>query len=231
LGVTGKLRGKTSIVPHGLNPRFNQMPKLQQPISDYSETHPYRIIYVSTIDQYKHQWNVVEAVAALRKEGFPIVLDLVGPAYPPALDKLNKSINLLDPERTWVKVGGAVPFEVLHDQYTKADLGIFASSCENMPNILLETMASGLPIACSNRGPMPEILGDAGIYFDPEKPSEIICALRKMIESPKLRAEFANLSHSYSVEYSWQRCADSTFEFLASFARQSKEYDLNFIGH
>ena len=57
----------------------------------------------------------------------------------------------------------------LHQKYLDADLGLFASSCENMPNILLETMGAGLPIACSNRQPMPEILKNGGEYFDPEK--------------------------------------------------------------
>ena len=35
-----------------------------------------------------------------------------------------------------------------------------------MPNTLVEAMASGLPIACSDRGPMPEVLGDGGVLFD-----------------------------------------------------------------
>ena len=49
-----------------------------------------------------------------------------------------------------------------------ANLFVFASSCENMPNTLVEAMAIGLPIACSDRGPMPEVLRDGGVYFDPE---------------------------------------------------------------
>jgi hypothetical protein len=62
--VTGnKLRGKTRIVPHGLNNRFMNKPKRQHGIADYDDIHPYRVLYVSIIDQYKHQWHVVEAVA------------------------------------------------------------------------------------------------------------------------------------------------------------------------
>ena len=216
LGVTGKLHSKTCIIPHGLNPRFKQAPKLQRAIADYDYANPYRVLYVSIIDQYKHQWHVAEAVAALRKQGFPIVLDLVGPAYPPALKRLNEVIARLDSDGAWVRYHGAIPFNELHLRYAQADLGLFASSCENMPNILLETMASGLPIACSNRGPMPEVLGTGGVYFDPEEPSEIARALRKMIESPQLRTELAQLSYQHAQQYSWQRCADETFKFLAA---------------
>ena len=221
LRVTGKLRGQTCIIPHGLNPRFNKAPKLQRAIAEYDDVHPYRVLYVSIIDQYKHQWHVVEAVAALRKQGLSIVLDLVGPSYPAALKRLNQTIDRLDVERRWVQYHEAIPFNELHLRYAEANLGLFASSCENMPNILLETMASGLPIACSNRGPMPEVLGQAGVLFNPEQPEDIARALRELIESPQTRTELARASYGRVQEYSWLRCADETFRFLARIARES----------
>jgi len=227
LRVTRRLRGQTCIVPHGLNPRFNKAPKLQRPSAEYDDAHPYRVLYVSIIDQYKHQWHVVEAVAALRKQGFPIVLDLVGPAYPPALKRLNQTIDRLDFERRWVHYHGAIPFNELHLRYAQADLGLFASSCENMPNILLETMASGLPIACSNRGPMPEVLGQAGVFFNPEQPKDIARALRELIESPQTRTKLANASFERVQAYSWLRCADETFRFLVGVIQQRKKEVVN----
>lgn len=226
LRVTGKLRGQTCIVPHGLNPRFNLLPKVQRSIADYDDANPYRVLYVSIIDQYKQQWHVVEAVATLRQQRLPIVLDLVGPSYPPALKRLREVIDRLDIDRLWVRYHGAIPFNELHHRYAQADLGLFASSCENMPNILLETMASGLPIACSNRGPMPEVLGSAGVYFDPERPEEIAGALRQLIESPQLRTEISQLSHQQARQYSWERCAGETFQFLSAVTQQKKYSDV-----
>lgn len=220
--VIGKLPDQPGIIPHGLHPRFNRPPKEQRPIADYDDEHPYRILYVSIIDQYKHQWQVVEAVAALRKQGLPVVLDLVGPAYPPALARLNETMARVDFERRWVHYHGAIPFHELHHHYAQADLGLFASSCENMPNILLENMASGLPIACSRRGPMPEVLGDAGVYFDPEQPDEIASAMRKLIDSPQLRTELAQASYQHAQQFSWQRCADETFRFLVAVRQRQK---------
>lgn len=222
LRVTGKLRGQTCIVPHGLNPRFNKAPKLQRTIAEYDDVRPYRVLYVSIIDQYKHQWHVVEAVATLRKQGFPIVLDLVGPAYPPALKRLNQTINCVDTERRWVHYHGTIPFNELHLRYAAADLGLFASSCENMPNILLETMASGLPIACSNRGPMSEVLGQTGVFFNPEQSEDIVRALRELIDSPEIRIELARASYERAQQYSWLRCADETFKFLFEVIQQRK---------
>jgi glycosyltransferase involved in cell wall biosynthesis len=223
LKVTGNLSGKTATIPHGLNPRFKFQPKKQRPIGEYTESNPFRLLYVSVIDQYKHQWNVVEAVYALRAAGLPVILELVGPAYPPALARLQTMIALLDPACHWVRYHGAVPYESLHLIYEDADIGIFASSCENMPNILIETMAAGLAVACSNRGPMPEVLGDTGLYFDPENPTDIAKAIQKLILSPELRGEKAKISFERAEQFSWGYCADRTFSFLTAIAhRESK---------
>lgn len=216
--VTGKLASKAATIPHGLNPRFQMMPRDQRQIGEYTESNPYRLLYVSIIDRYKHQWHVVEAVHALRAEGLSVVLELVGPAYPSALTRLQAAISQLDPEGRWVQYHGAVPYEALHQIYAQADLGVFASSCENMPIILLETMAAGLPVACSNRGPMPEVLGDAGLYFDPENPADIARIIRKLILSPEKRDEKAKASFERSRQYSWGRCAEETFAFLGGVA-------------
>jgi len=218
--VTGRLRGETAIIPHGLNPRFSVTPRLQRPLGDYSEASPFRLLYVSIIDQYKHQWKVAEAVHILREEGWPVCLELVGPAYPPALRRLLAVRSGLDPSERWLHYRGAVPYEELDQIYRRADLGIFASSCENMPIILLETMAAGLPVVCSSRGPMPEVLGEGGLYCDPEDPVAIADAIRTFIQSPVLRREKSVASFARSQQYSWESCADHTFAFLAGVARR-----------
>lgn len=219
LKVTGKLHAHIKIVAHGINPRFNKKPSKQRDINYYNAEHPYRVLYVSIIDEYKHQWHVVKAIATLRQQGLPIVLDLVGPANPQSLKKLNAEIK----SQPWVSYHGAIEFNLLHQQYAKADLGLFASSCENMPNILLEIMASGLPIACSNKQPMSSILGNAGVYFDPEKPEEIALALLTLIRSPSLRFGLAQASYARAQEYSWKRCANETFEFINEVIGKYKE--------
>ena len=220
LKVTGKLRGQINRIPHGLNVRFNRAPKEQFAISNYDHNNPYRILYVSNIELYKHQWNVVKAVANLRNLGLPVVLDLVGSAHQISLNRLNKDLDRLDLDRSWVNYKGPVVFNDLHKHYFQSDLGIFASSCENMPNSLLETMASGLPIACSNLGPMPEVLCNAGIFFNPEQTRSIAIALRDLINSPQLRTDLSQASFELSKQYSWKICADKTFEFLSNIAKQ-----------
>ena len=91
---------------------------------------------------------------------------------------------------------------------------VFPSTCENLPIILLEAMTAGLPIASSDRGPMPEVLKDAGLYFNPESVTSIKNCLRYMIENPNLLKSLSAKAKQYSQAYSWKKCADETFEFL-----------------
>lgn len=211
----GKFKGLTTVVPHGLSARFFIPPRLQKDICSYSFNKPYRLLYVSTIDEYKHQWNVVEAVAKLRQvTGFPLKLQLVGSFYPPALQKLYASFKYFDPVGDWVSHVQNVSYEKIHEIYKNSDAAIFASSCENMPNILLEYMASGLPIACSNKGPMQEILGEYGEYFDPIYPDSIFGAIHNLIESPLLRKKLAEGGFQRASLYSWSRCSSDTLDFF-----------------
>jgi glycosyltransferase involved in cell wall biosynthesis len=210
--------GNVSIIPHGTDDRFVTPAREQLPVSKYSIDRPFRVLYVSIVDVYKHQWHVAEAIAKLRANGVPVALDLVGPAYHPALRRLRAAIERIDSAEEFISYSGPVPHVDLPARYRAADACVFASSCENMPNILLEGMTSGLPIACSNRGPMPEVLGDAGVYFDPENPDDIARAIGTLIDAPELRVRLAKLSAKRAQNFSWQRCARETFTFLEGIA-------------
>jgi glycosyltransferase involved in cell wall biosynthesis len=218
--VTGPLQGKTAVVPHGIDTRFRLSPRPQRMPSQFSPSDPLRVVYVSTVEVFKHQWLVVEAVGRLRNEGLPIHLDLYGSARAGVLPRLTKAISRVDPQGEFVRYWGEMDYREIHKCYAAADVCVFASSCENMPNILIESMAAGLPIACSERGPMPEVLGDAGVYFDPEEPASIADAVRQLALDPGLRAEKAAAASHAASQFSWSRCADETFDFLASVAAQ-----------
>jgi glycosyltransferase involved in cell wall biosynthesis len=162
----------------------------------------------------------VSAVARLRRAGRPVILDLVGPAYRPSLRRLQKVIDQEDPRGEFVRYRGPIPFTELHHAYAEADVGIFASSCENQPIILLEGMAAGLPIVCSQRGPMPEVLGSAGMMFDPENAASITDAIDRLLHDPELRYRLALEAYRRTDGFTWQRTADQTLEFLAQVARE-----------
>ena len=219
-----KVPALISVIPHGVEERFRITPREQRPLSECSMAEPLRVLYVSIVDVYKHQGKVARAVHALRAAGLPIAIEFVGPAYPPALAPFQATLRELDPEGRALRYAGSVPFEKLHELHRDADLFVFASSCENMPNVLLEAMAAGLPIACSSRGPMPEVLGETGLCFDPERVDEIERTLRTLAEDPALRRRLALAASERARQFSWERCARETLAFIAHTGAETRAH-------
>jgi glycosyltransferase involved in cell wall biosynthesis len=218
--VAGLDRSRTALIPHGIGQQFFQAPRPQRPIQSYSREQPFRLLYVSTVDLYKHQWNVARAVSLLREQKYPIVLELVGPATGRGLQRLRATLAEVDPSGEFIHYLGAVGYEQQREIYARADLCVFASTCENLPIILLEGMAAGLPIASSRYEPMPEVLGEAGHYFDPETVEQIAAVIRELLQSAELRERSASEAFALAKQYSWTRCANQIFSFLADCAGQ-----------
>lgn len=223
LRSVGAITGLTTIIPHGISSRFRRPPRVQKPLEAFLPEHPFRWLYVSVIDLYKHQWRVAAAVSQLRKSGLPVSLDLIGGIKNKrAFVRLYQEMGQAEDAGDYLNYQGEISFNSLHANYQSADAFVFASSCENLPNILLEAMAAGLPVACSRRGPMPEVLGDAGVYFDPENVEDIQRAMRKLMQDSALRQSCANSAYEKAMSYSWEECAASTWSFLALVGKKWK---------
>ncbi len=216
------LRATTAVIPHGIESRFVLRPRPQRQVQNFLNK-PFQLLYVSIQMPYKHHIEVMQAVTKLRGEGVSVVLTMVGENSGPygkaVLDKRSE----LDPQGKFIKDLGHVDFARLHALYRSADAFVFASSCENLPNILIEAMAAGLPIASSDRGPMPDVLGDAGIYFDPEVPDSIADALRRLASDDVLRARLARSAWQESQAYSWEVCARDTLRFIVQVTKNNGE--------
>jgi len=216
----GGTSNPTALIPHGIEPRFLQSPRPQRQLAACSVGSPFRLLYVSILMPYKHQVEVARAASQLRVEGLPIEMRFIGAPCGDYGSAFKALLDGLDPNREFLLWSGSEPFDSVHDFYQSADIFVFASSCENLPNILVEAMAAGLPVASSDRGPMPEVLGEAGVYFDPEVPTAIADALRKLALDASLREKLAELAWRKAQAYSWERCASDTFAFIAQVAQQ-----------
>ncbi|MDD4490885.1 MAG: glycosyltransferase family 1 protein, partial [Paludibacter sp.] len=204
-----------AVIHHGISPRFQGEVSKQLSIENYSPDNNLKLLYVSTVHVYKHQWNVVDAVALLREKGYPVELDLVGGViFKPAGKKLEKTIQETDPQHKCIHYHGHVQYDKIDAFYKKADGIVYASTCENMPNILIESMASGLPIACSNKQPMPEFLKENGFYFNSKNVESIANAMEEMLLNPEKRESMAKRNFEEVKKYSWEITANETFSFL-----------------
>lgn len=200
------------VIPHGIEYKFKKKPNVQKDIQLYSKKNPYKLLYVSHIWPYKNHLNVVNAVHSLRCQGFPITIDLVGDYYKPSFKTLIKEIKKLDPNEDFIFYRGSS--NKIETFYHQSDGFIFASSCETYGQILTEAMMSSLPILCSNQSALPEILGDAGCYFDPEDLMNLTDTLKKFLLSKKLRTVIASRALKKIDHLNWNENAKKTFSFI-----------------
>lgn len=210
------------LIPHGISDHFRI--RAEESHKKKNSQEAFNLLYVSNTDFYKHQWHVVEAVEILRAQGHNVSLRLVGGGVGRPHKRLQEQIKSSDPCGKFIEALPFVPHEDIPTHHALADIFIFASSCENMPNTLIEAMAAGLPIASSNRGPMPEVLKDGGVYFDPENSQSIASALLELLVDDDLRVRLSNRAFELSSKYSWSRCAEQTWNFLGeTYAQVSNE--------
>jgi glycosyltransferase involved in cell wall biosynthesis len=218
----GEIKAPSVTIPHGNNSHYKKIDKSYLPISQYSVTRPFRILYVSIIDVYKHHFELMQAIKLLREEGYPVALDLIGACYKGMTKSFAKLRKELDPEDQFISYHGAVDHKKLTQYYRAADLGVWASSCETFGLILTEMMSCSLPIAASKGGPNDEILGEAGLYFNPEDPESIARSIKKYLDSETLRSEKSKQAFQKSQHHSWQACAKETFSFLEKVLKDNR---------
>jgi len=104
----------------------------------------------------------------------------------------------------------------LAEYYNNAAAFIYPSRYEGFGIPLLEAMSLGCPVICSNTGSMPEVVGNAGAYFDPESIDSIRDALEHVLQSNDQRQLLSQQGFKRSSQFSWERCATETLAIYRS---------------
>jgi glycosyltransferase involved in cell wall biosynthesis len=113
-----------------------------------------------------------------------------------------------------------IPYSMMPAIYQNALVNIFASECENCPNILLEALAAGRPVLSSSYPPMPEFAGTAAVYFDPRAPIQLAEALAATLDDPALMSEMARRAVERSRDFDWHATAKATWLAISEQCRQ-----------
>lgn len=172
-------------------------------------------LYVSKTDIYKHHLQVVEAYSFLSSEiRDSYLLILIGDNNNPEGRRVKKMVNDLGLS-TYVHFLGDVPYDELPNFYHNASVNIFASSCENCPNILLEMLAAGRPVLSSNIDPMPEFGGDDVLYFSPFDSKSLFDSLNSVIFDKALSARLSESALRRSLQFDWVRTATRTWSAIS----------------
>ena len=204
---------KSKIIYHGLNDKFHHPEQVDFDLTQFGLKEKAFYLYVSRLDVYKAQLELVEEWRKLRDGGFTYPLVLVGETNGQYGQKVFDRIKEYGLENM-VICTGAIPNDKLPGLYRQARALVFASSCECCPNILLEMMSAGRPVFSSSIPPMPEIGGDAVVYFDPYS----IGVLSSMIiEAESNFDEFekkGTLIRERSKSFDWNITVRRTLEYV-----------------
>jgi glycosyltransferase involved in cell wall biosynthesis len=225
-GYTAQLLKKAGInvpirvIPHGIPHNFELPVKEQLSPDAYSFEHPYRLLYVSSVDLYKHQWVVAAAVVHARRSGIPVELHIAGPVlYPLAAKKMNQALHEAGEHANAIIMHGAISYDDIREIYAGADMFVFSSTCESFGLTLLEAAKAGLPVLCYDYPPAREILADGAAWFQHIDAATIADAFKKLYENPDLRDKIARAGQERARLFSWEKCAQQTFQLLAETAQ------------
>lgn len=106
-----------------------------------------------------------------------------------------------------VKYIGIVKTDELPYLYSQAQFFVFPSLYEGFGLPVLEAMACGIPVISSNRASLPEVGGDAAIYFDPESESDLISKMNQLIQSPESFPSIIERGKKQVLKFSWDEYA------------------------
>jgi len=172
---------------------------------------PY-LLFVGRRDGYKNFSNLCYAYASSSRlvSDFDIVAFGGGTFNQNELELLAK----LSIEKNVIQLSG--PDSVLASYYANAELFIYPSLYEGFGIPPLEAMSYGCPVTCSNTSSIPEVVGDAGCYFDPESVISIIQAIEKVAYSLDYRLELRGKGLKRLALFSWEKCVNQTSQVYSS---------------
>jgi len=178
--------------------------------------------YLLSVGQFYPYKNIVELVIgfARARPALPpeLMLVLAGAEIEPTVAQAVRDAIAREQLQEHVKLLGQVRYEELPPLYAGAQMFLFPSSCENFPNILVEGLASGVPVLCSRLGPMPEVAGPGADYFDPFDPDDIAAAIVRVHRDPERQAALRKLGVEVAGRYSWDATARGLLDVFAAAA-------------
>jgi glycosyltransferase involved in cell wall biosynthesis len=179
---------------------------------------PY-LLSVSMIFEWKNFRNLIAAYDLLRqkrptREALVIAGRVGDRAVYAGLLRLIRQRKLTEHVHILTDVGD----DLLPGLYRQSRLYVFPSYFEGFGLTALEAMACGVPVAASNASVMPEVNGDAAVYFDPFDIYDTAAMIGRALDDEDLRGTLRNRGLARAQEFSWHRTARGTLEVLRAAA-------------
>lgn len=214
LKSVSSIRAKAiSVIPNGADlERFTGVSNTDRELvlTQYGLRKPY-ILYTARLEHPgKNHVRLLEAMSILKLcSNVKHNLVLVGSRWNGA-DFIDEKIAELGLEQSVIKTG-FVKNEDLPAIVANASVFVFPSLYEGFGIPLVEAMATGTPVCAGNVSSIPEVLGDAGMLFDPTDPQDMARVLQKLLESPELSEELISRGLQRASHFSWDKSATSLY--------------------
>jgi glycosyltransferase involved in cell wall biosynthesis len=165
------------------------------------------VLSLSAKRPHKNLARLLRALAAMDAAERP---SLVVPGYPTPheteLRQLAESLAI----HGLVHFPHWLPLADLEGLYALADAVVFPSLYEGFGLPVLEAMARGVPVACSNRSSLPEVAGDAALLFDPDDVQAIRLAIERLLHDRELASRLRGAGPARAATFTWRRTAELT---------------------
>lgn len=179
-----------------------------------------RILSIGTADARKNLGILPEVMREVRKSVPEVVLVRVGAALPaPITSRLEKEMPLSQILELGSLFGKRGEADLLAGIYQQSDLLLFPSLLEGFGLPVAEAMAAGCPVVCSNASSLPEVGGDAALYFDPQSPEEAARQIVAVLTDSRLRSESVARGKKRAETLSWKSHASK----LAGYYREGNQ--------
>ena len=201
---------KVDVVPLGVSGEAADEPTPEDEIRRRLELGDRRVILsLSAKRPHKNLPRLFQALAALDARSRPV---LVVPGYPtPYESELERIAAELGVESD-LRMPSWLPDADVEALYRVATCVVFPSLYEGFGLPVLEAMARGVPVACSDRSSLPEVAGDAALLFDPEDAGAIRVSMERLLTDGELRERLGVAGRERAALFTWRRTADLTLE-------------------
>ena len=211
LGIDGR---RIDVVPLGLGAVRREEPMTERELRARLNLGERRIVLsLSAKRPHKNLAALIGAIARLPAEDRPV---LVLPGYPTWHEAELRERAEAAGVSADVRLIGWISGEELEGLWSMAEAFVFPSLYEGFGLPVLEAMARGVPVACSNTSSLPEVAGEAALLFDPRDEAQIADALARLLADSELCGRLRALGRERAKLFSWERAARLT---LASYSR------------
>lgn len=200
---------KIQVIYDGVHPHFHpvQEGEKQAVCRKYSLPEQY-LLNVGTIEPRKNLNTLLEAYHLIRQRGINLPLVIAGKKGWRSEGFFKKRrLAGLEEQVQWA---GFVSDNDLPAIYSGASAFIFPSLYEGFGLPVLEAMACGTPVICSNVSSLPEIAGEAALMFDPCDPDALAGAIARVLTDGALNQELRELGYAQAARFTWEQTARKT---------------------